>query len=42
MEEYLLAKAVFRELFLANQETEVSVSLTQKDVEGILKYDELN
>lgn len=38
MDEYLLAKTVFRELFLANQEIDVTVSLTQKDVEGILKY----
>lgn len=37
MDEYLLAKTVFRELFLANQEIDVTVSLTQKDVEGILK-----
>lgn len=37
MEEYIPAKIAFRELFLANQETDVSVSLTQRDVEGILK-----
>ena len=37
MEEYILAKTAFRELFLANPETDMSVSLTQKDIEGILK-----
>lgn len=37
MEEYILAKTAFRELFLANQETDITVSLTQRDVEGVLK-----
>lgn len=38
MDGYLLAKTAFRELFLSNQETEITVSLTQKDIEGILKW----
>ena len=37
MHAYLLAKAAFAELFLANRETDVSVTLAQKDVQGMLK-----
>lgn len=37
MGEFLLAKAVYMELFLSNQEIETTAKLTQKDVEGILK-----